>query len=71
VSGGYREVWAGQRKALLFGGERPSNQRVFISKGTEFLLQWPSPDWSRRKTSLCDLRAAAVKAVFEKGYLAE
>jgi hypothetical protein len=30
-------------------------------EGTEFLLQLPSPDWSRRKTSLSDLCGAAVK----------
>jgi len=30
----------------------------------KFLLQSPSPDWSRRKISLCDLRASAVNLVF-------
>jgi len=36
-------------------------------EGTEFLLQSPPPDWSRRKISLCDLCASAVKPGVERG----
>jgi hypothetical protein len=36
-------------------------------EGIEFLLQSPPPDWSRRKISLCDLGASAVKLGVERG----
>jgi hypothetical protein len=36
-------------------------------EGAEFLLQSPSPDWGRRKISLCDLRASVVKSGVERG----
>jgi hypothetical protein len=36
-------------------------------EGKGFLRQSPSPDWHRRKISLCDLRASAVRPVALKG----
>jgi hypothetical protein len=30
-------------------------------KGEQFLIQSPSPDWVRRKISLCDLGVSAVR----------
>jgi hypothetical protein len=65
LAGRYR-----QTKRILFLKRRLLTDPTAIKgvdlnpRGTEFLLQSPSPDWSRRKISLCDLSASAVKPGF-------
>jgi len=63
-----------QTKRFLFLKTRlmidtPATERIGLNpEGTEFLLQSrETQDWSRRKISLCDLCASAVKPGVERG----
>jgi len=61
------------KRILSFHGKARRDWRyrsfLHLSRGDGVLVQSASPDWSRRKISLCGLRASAVKQVLKRGLL--